>query len=358
MKRKWILPLVLVVLALGIGLRLAGNKKKIDAAKQPVDRSAFAIPVNVISTAIAAVEGSFSVPGTLEPYDHAKVMLQAQGKLANLNVDLGSRVSKGQVLGSLDVAQKQLELQAAELQLGKLKKDHDRYKDLYEGKAATEANYDDARYNYESQKVKVDQIRQQIRDAQVIAPVSGTVVAKNVEVGEYVGATTAVVEVVDVARLKAKVYISERDAYRVKEGAAVTITSEVFPGETFQGKVTFVSPRGDASHNYEVEVAVGNEKAHPLKSGTFVNVRFDTGDAVPMLAIPKNALGEGLKDAYVFVVTGDSADARVSRRELVLGREVGDRVEVLKGLQANETVVVSGQLNLVEGSKVRVTTTK
>ena len=98
MKRKWILPLVLVVLALGIGLRLAGNKKKIDAAKQPVDRSAFAIPVNVISTAIAAVEGSFSVPGTLEPYDHAKVMLQAQGKLANLNVDLGSRVSSSIII--------------------------------------------------------------------------------------------------------------------------------------------------------------------------------------------------------------------------------------------------------------------
>lgn len=358
MNRKWILPLVLIVLALGIGLRLAANKKKLDAAKQPVDRSAFAIPVNVITTAIAPVDGVFSVPGTLEPYDHAKVMVQAQGKLASLHVDLGSRVNKGQVLGSLDVAQKQLELQAAELQLEKLRKDNDRYKDLLAGKATSEASYDDVRFNFENQKVRVDQIRQQLRDAQVITPVSGTVVAKNVEVGEYVGATTAVVEVVDVNRLKAKVFISERDAYRVKEGSAVTITSEVFPGETFQGKVNFVSPRGDGSHNYEVEVAVQNEKAHPLKSGTFVNVRFDAGDAVPMLAIPKNALGEGMKNAFVYVVTGDSAESRVARRDLVLGREIGDRVEVLKGLQANETVVVSGQLNLVEGSKVRVTNNK
>ena len=166
MKRKWIFPLVLLVLALGIGLRLAANKKKLDAAKQPVDRSAFAFPVNVITTAIAPVEGGFSVPGTLEPDEHARVMVQAQGKLASLTVDLGSRVSKGQVLGSLEVAQKQLELQAAELALEKLRKDDERYRELVAGKAAPEANYDEVHFNYETQKVKVDQIRQQLRDAQ------------------------------------------------------------------------------------------------------------------------------------------------------------------------------------------------
>jgi RND family efflux transporter MFP subunit len=358
MTRKWILPTVLIVLALGIGLRLAANKKKIDAAKQPIDRSAFAIPVNTVITAIANAEGTFSVPGTLEPYDHAKVMLQAQGKLAELHVDLGSRVSKGQVLGSLDVAQRRLELQAAELQLEKLRKDDDRYRELVAGKAATQANYDDVHFQFETQKVKVDQIRQQLRDAQVTSPVNGTVVAKNVEVGEYVGANTAVVEVVDVSRLKARVFVSERDAYRVKEGNKVIITSEVFPGETFQGTVTFVSPRGDVSHSYEVELAVQNDKSHPLKSGTFINARFDASEEVPMLAIPKNALCEGLKNPYVFVVNGDSAAAHVSRRDLVLGREVGDRVEVLKGLQPDEIVVVSGQLNLVEGSKVRMTNSK
>jgi membrane fusion protein (multidrug efflux system) len=80
--------------------------------------------------------------------------------------------------------------------------------------------------------------------------------------------------VVDVSRLKAKVFVSERDAYRVKEGDAVTMTTDIYPGRDLQGKVTFVSPRGDASHNYEVEVAVENSKAHPLKSGTFINAAF------------------------------------------------------------------------------------
>ncbi len=157
----------------------------------------------------------------------------------------------------------------------KLKKDNDRYKDLYAGKAASEVSYDDARFQFENAKVKVDQIRQQLRDAQVIAPVSGTVVAKNIEVGEFVprqhrsGRSGGCCPFESLA-----VFVGEHDAYRVEQGQAVTITTDIYPGETFTGKVTFVSPRGDASHNYEVEVAVDNSKAHPLKSGTFITAAF------------------------------------------------------------------------------------
>lgn len=354
MKRKFILPIVLILLTVGVGLKLASNKKKLNAAKQPVDRSGFAIPVTVFKADARTAGAHFTVPGTLEPQEHAKVMVNAQGKLARLSVDLGSKVTKGQVLGSLDVALKELELSAAELQLGKLKKDHDRFKDLYEGKAATEANYDDARFNYESQRVKVDQIRQQLRDAQVVAPVSGIVVAKNVEVGEYVTASTAVVEVMDITQLKAKVSVSERDAYLLREGLPVKITTDVYPGETFSGVITFVSPRGDASHNYPVEVAVKNTKAHALKSGTFVNVAFDVPGTGSALMISKNALAEGMKMPYVYIVKEEGGRSRAVRRDLVLGRETGEQVEVIQGLEPGSTVVLSGQLNLIDSSLVQV----
>ncbi len=362
MKRKLILPLLLAALALGIGLKLAANKKELDAAKRPVDRSAFAFPVNVHTVALQPVDGTFSAPGTLEPHDHAKVMVQSQGKLADLSVDLGTRVAKGQVLGTLDVARTRLELQAAELNLEKLRKDEQRYRELLAGKATPESTYDDIKYNFETQKVKVDQIRQQIRDAQVVSPVAGEVVARNVEVGEYVTASTAVVEVVDVSRLKARVHVSERAAYQLQEGSSATITTDAFPGAAFPGKITFVSPHGDADHNYLVEVAVQNGKEHALKSGSFVHVKFQGSTSTPLLTIPKYALVEGRKDPYVYVV-GTAAAAedtnasvrRVERRNLVLGREAGEQLEVLQGLQPGETVVVTGQLNLVDGSRVRLT---
>lgn len=358
MNRKHILPIILLALVLGMAFKLASNKARLNAAKQPVDRSSIAIPVTVMSAAMAPVSSSFTVPGTLEPYDHAKVMLNAQGKLASLSVDLGSQVTKGQVIGSLDMAQKQLDLEAAELSLLRLKKDHDRFKELLEGKATSQMSFDDVEYQYKNAKVKVDQIRQQIRDAQLIAPVSGTVVAKNVEIGEFVSSNTAVVEVVNVTRLKAKVYVSESDAYRVLTGQAVSITTGIYPGESFPGKVTFVSPRGDVNHNYEVEVDLMNSKDHPLKSGTFVTVAFSDNAKDEALLIPKTALGEGLKDPYVFVVQSRDSTTRATKRQITLGREIGDLITVENGLHPGERLVLTGQLNLAEGALVRVTNAK
>jgi RND family efflux transporter MFP subunit len=350
MKRKFILPAVIIVTVLGFGFKLAVNKQKINAANQPVDRSAFAIPVTTLVAGETTVSGTFSVPGELEPRDQAQVMVNASGKLAYLNVELGSRVSKGQVIGSLDVKQKQLDLAAAELTMNKLKKDDARYRDLYAGKATSEASYDDVHFNYENAKVKVDLIRQQIHDAQVIAPVDGIVVKKNIEVGEYVNPGMMIVEVVDITHLKADVHVSEHEAYRLKPGHPVTITSDVFDGQVFKGKVSFVSPQGDASHNYEVEVAVENTAKHALKSGTFVNVTFDCGTAGNAILVPKTALVDGLKDPYVYVIE----NGRAVTRQLTLGREVGEQVEVLLGLNTGDVVILTGQLNLSNGSLVEV----
>jgi membrane fusion protein (multidrug efflux system) len=355
MNRKLILPIILLVVALGVAFTLASNKAKLNAAKQPVDRSAIAIPVTVMTSAMAPLSASFTVPGTLEPYDHAKVMLNAQGKLASLSVDLGSTVTKGQVIGNLDVAQKQLELEAAQLSMDRLKKDYDRFSELLEGKATSQMTYDDMEFQYENAKVRVDQIRQQIRDAQVIAPVSGTVVAKNVEVGEFVGPNTAVVELVDVTRLKAKVFVSESDAYRVRTSQPVSLTTAIYPNETFPGKVTFVSPRGDANHNYEVEVDLMNSKDFPLKSGTFITATFSDNAEGEALLIPKTALGEGLKNPYIFLVQRTDSTMRATKQEITLGREVGEQIAVVNGLEAGQTVVITGQLNLSEGTLVRIT---
>lgn len=350
MKRKLILPLVIALTVLGFGFKLAVNKKKINEANKPVDRSAFAIPVTTLTAGEAPVAGTFTVPGELEPRDQAQIMVNASGKLAYLNVELGSKVNKGQVIGSLDVKQKQLDLAAAELSMNKLKKDNERYHDLYAGKATSEASYDDVHFNYENAKVKVDLIRQQIHDAQVIAPVDGIIVKKNIEVGEYVNPGTMIVEVVDVTHLKADVHVSEHDAYRLKPGQPVTLTSDVFAGETFKGKVSFVSPQGDASHNYDVEVAVENTGKHALKSGTYINVRFDCGTAGNAILLPKTALVEGLKNPIIYVVEA----GRAATRQLTLGREVGEQVEVLSGLKTGDVVVLTGQLNLNNGSLVEV----
>jgi RND family efflux transporter MFP subunit len=350
-KRNIIITIAVVVALVAVtALKLAANKKQLTEQNKVVDRSAIAIPVSVEKAFTGNAESSFSLPATIEAGTEVNITLNASGKLIRLNVETGAHVTKGQVLGSLDNSLREINLQSAQLLADKYEKDYQRMKDLHAGNAATEVEVNNAKYNLDNAKTQVELIRQQIADATVIAPSSGVIVTKNVEEGEFVNAGTVIATIVDIAQLKAVVAVSESDVYRMTEGMTVQVRSDIFPEQAISGKVRFISPKGDENHNYKVEVAVENPAKNQLRAGTFVHVDFDLGAEVTALQIPKIALVEGMKNPYVYTVSGNKAVAR----KLVLGREIGNNIEVLQGLSAGEEVVVSGQINLAEGSLVEV----
>lgn len=351
MKKSTIVVIIAVLaLAGAIAFVLVRNKKEIDSRNKVVDRSAIAVPVSVTKAFVGSAGDKFILPAVTQAENEADVVVNAQGKLTNLNIRLGSVVSKGQVLGSVDAKLKELNLKATSLTEEKLRKDYERYNELYKGNAATEANVTDVKYNYENTKVQLDQIRQQIADANIVAPISGTIVKKNLEEGEFVNPGTVIASIVDVSKLKAQVMVSESDVYKLKAGAAVNVTTDIFPGKTFKGTIRYISPQGDDSHNYPVEITLSNDSRASIKAGTFIRVAFDVAGNTNTLQIPKIALVEGLKNPYVYVLNGNKAVAI----KLVLGREIGENVEVLSGLNEGEEVISSGQINLTEGSTVSV----
>jgi RND family efflux transporter MFP subunit len=352
-KRIIIISSVLVILIL-IGATLARNKKKIQASNKVVDRSSIAIPVSVFAASETPIQGAFTLPAIVQPVEEANVSINASGKLKSLNIELGTHVNKGQVIGSIDNSLKELNLSSSQLLLEKYQTDYQKYKDLYAGKAATEVEYNNAKYNYDNAKVQVAQIKQQIADGQVVSPLNGVIVKKNVNEGEFVNLGTVIASVVDVSKLKANVMVSEKEAYRLKTGLPVTITSDVYPGKSFKGSIRYISPKGDESHNYLVEVSFENTGAVALKAGTFVRAEFDLGSNGSALQIPKKALVEGMKNPYVYIADGNRAVVR----KLTLGREIGENVEVLSGLNPGEQVVTGGQINLGDSSLIQIVNTK
>lgn len=354
MKKNIIIIIAALAVIALIGFTLAKNKKKINEANKVVDRSSVAVPVFTIKVQEAVISGQFSLPAKVEPVNEADIAINSSGKLKHLNIDLGSQVKKGQVIGSIDNSLKQLNLQSTQLLVDKYERDFNNYKELYKGKAASENDYTNAKYNYENAKTQAAQIKQQIEDGNLVAPVSGTIVKKNVEEGEFVNVGSVVASVVDISKLKANVLVSEKDIYRLSPNMPVTILCDIYPGKTFKGNVRYISPKGDESHNYQVEVTVENNNSAQLKAGTFVRVKFDVKNNNKALQIPKNALVEGLKNPYVYVANGNKAEVR----KLVLGRESGENIEVLNGLAAGEEVIISGQINLTEGSMIAVTANK
>ncbi|MGM9510445.1 efflux RND transporter periplasmic adaptor subunit [Larkinella sp. GY13] len=349
--KKTTIIVVIAVLAVTslIGFRLAANKKTIDEKNQMPTNTNTAIPVTVAPVAEGAVSQQLVKTGNLIPFKEADITATTAGKVTQVNFDLGSSIRQGATLVQLDNKLKELSLEATRLNIEKLKKDVTRYTTLLAGNATTEIQLNETKYNYENAVNQAEQIQKQIADANVKAPISGRIVKKNIEPGEYITVGTVLGTVLDVARLKVQVPVNESDVYRLREGQTVRVSADVFPGKTFSGRISYIAPQGTEEHNYPVEITIDN--AGGLKAGTFVNVDFSQKSNQKALQIPRMALVESIKNPYVYVVNGNA----VQKRIIKVGREFDDSIEVLEGLSAGDQVVTTGQLNLSDGKTVQIT---
>ncbi|ADB39719.1 efflux RND transporter periplasmic adaptor subunit [Spirosoma linguale] len=350
MKRGLVAAAILVVVVLAIALTLSANKKKIDVSNQPVNRTNVPVSVAIETAQMQPVNTSMSLPAVLKPYEEAKLNAQMAGMISHLTIVLGAHVTKGQVVGQIDTKLTELNLQAAELSRQKLNQDYIRAKELQEGNAGLEVNTLNAKNSVDNAAIQVDQIRQQLANAKLIAPVSGIVTTKNLSAGEYVSPGVAIATITNVNPLKAAVFVNENQIYTLKPGQAASLTADVFPGRAFSGKILFVNPKGDDNHNYQVDLVVTNTADLALKAGTNVTVIFGNQTRTSALQISKRALVQDQKQLYVYLAAGNRAKA-VS---IATGRELGDRIEVLSGLRVGDQVVVSGQINLRDGSPIAV----
>jgi len=348
MKKSLIITVSLLALVGFIAFKLYNNKQKIEANKVTIDRTIIPVAVSTIKADYLPYDGKVNLPANLELNNEATLSIGVQGKIEKLGIEVGSRVFQGQVIGKLDVKLKQINLKANELTLAKLEKDLQRNSDLLKGNAGTELSVINSKYDVENTRIQIEQVKQQIADGNIIAPISGVVTSRKLMAGEYVNPGTVIATIVDDVHLKAVVFVNEKDVYQLKVGQAASITSDVFPNKTFVGHVKFISPKGDENHNYRVELQLNT---NTLRAGTYVMVGFDLGRRASLLQIPKLALVEGTKNPYVYVVQ----DKVAKIQKITVGREVGENIEVVSGLQAGQEVVTSGQINLTNGSKITKT---
>ena len=339
----------MVVIAAAIAFQLTRNKKKINDANQPKQESNIEIPVFTTIIGRQPIEQSVIKTGNLIPIREADINAMMSGRLIAINFQLGSNVSQGAAVAKIDNQQLMLNIKAAELQRDQAKRDYDRYKALFEGDAAPEINYQTAQLQYDNAVNQISILQKQLGDFNVKAPISGTVITKLKEPGEFVGAGAPLGHIVDISSLKAIVKVSESDIYKMKMGQSVKIQTDVYGDAVFDGKITFISAKGDATHNYDVEVSLKNNQKYPLKAGTFVNVDFSQESSESILSIPRGALIESTQNPYVYVVE----NGIVVSRPVVISREFGNNLEIIDGLKEGEVVITSGQVNVKPGLKVR-----
>ena len=349
MKRKYIVSIILIAVIGLIAYKLTVNKKQIDETNQPEKKMAVKIPVKYAAAKEQLLELSIVKTGNLAPFKESKVITTSSGILQKVRFELGDFVHQGQVLAIMDNRTAQLDLQKAESNFTKLKADLQTYTELYEGKAATKEKVNEVRQNYNDAQIQVEQIKKQMSDASVKAPTSGTISAKNMEEGVFANAGSEIAMIINLSRTKVQVNLTEAEVYQIKQGQSVKITTDVYPDGVFPGKVSFISPQADATHNYMAEIMIENTQKSPLRSGTFVYADFSQKSKQNILVIPREALTESVKNASVYLIGQDS---HVVLKPVQPGREMGAFIEIISGLKAGDRVVTSGQINLKSGTEV------
>lgn len=347
--KKIITIVVILGVAALIVLRLTSNHKKINA-KQNVSTDIGYVSVETAEVKPMTMDKQLSLVGYLDPFVEVNVAAEAQGNITMLKADLGAHVSQGTVLALIDSKQKQLALKQAQISLKKITKDLARYKSLFQGGSATEQQVDEAQISYENAQIQEQIAEKQLSDATVKSPINGIITKKQVEQGSFVNVGNTIATIVNIDQMKIKLNVSESNVYQLNVGDKAAITTDIYPQAIFTGKVTFISPKGDEAHNYQVELQIPNNGKNKLKAGTFVTVNFDLPKRSNTLFIPREALQGSDKDAKVYI-----AEDGIAKLRSVVVKGANDKyLEVISGVKAGEKVVISGQVNLSDGKKIKV----
>jgi len=348
--KKIIAGVLVLLLIVAVGFKLNSNYQKINSTKKL--NSGISSVINVQTYVIKPMEinQAINLVGTLSANSEVSIVAEAEGKINSLNLKPGQTKGKGSIIATIDNKLKHLNVRSAQVALAKQKRDLFRYENLIKGGGATQQQLDDARTSYENALITLKQNQKQLADATIKSPISGVIIKKLIDKGAFVNVGTAIASIVDISKLKIKLNVSESNVYEIKVGEEAHITTDVYPGVTFSGRVTFVSAEGDENHNYDVEIMMPNSSKHRLKAGTFANVIIDQPAVGEKLYIPREALQGSTRNAQVYVA--EKGKARLRKIEV---REANNQyLEVLSGLSEGEVVVTTGQINLEDGKSIKV----
>ena len=264
-------------------------------------------------TAVAApVQLAEEFTSEIEPYKENDITPAASGvHIDRILVEVGDPVRQGQLIVTLDPTQYTQQL----VQLKTVEDDYNK------------------------------------KNIEVHSPITGVVTARNYESGDLFAAQP-ILHIMQIDPLKVVANISEQYFRNVKVGMPVDLKVDIFPGETFPGTVSLIYPALDpATRTFKVEVKVPNAK-RTLRPGMFARTGFNMGEKegvmVPDVAVQKQV---GTAERFLYVIKGDSV---AERRRVEVGRQVGDRVDILSGVAPGERVAVTALSKLFDGAKVEV----
>ena len=349
--------LMTVLIALGIFSLTACQKEKKAEPERLVN-------VRVWPAEIKKVQPYLETTGTLKADEEVVVSSEVDGLIRKIHVDEGMPVHARTLLAEINETDYQLDwkrseaaYKQAQASLANAQAEYKRKDALYQEELITKQQFDDiftraalAEAELERAKATLAISREKLVRTKIYSPLVGAVKEKKVSAGDYVRNGTPLFQLIKIDPLKLNFTITEKDVAGLKIGQDVNFTVDAFPGKEFKGKVSLLYPNvEERTRTLQAEAMVPNGN-RVLKPGYFARIQIFTQAARESVIVPITALIYDGPVIRVFVVSGNKAQERIIKT----GNKYGEYVEILKGLQEKEQVVVVGQNNLSEGVKINV----
>jgi RND family efflux transporter MFP subunit len=341
-------------LCLILGMETAALAGFIGCSAKKTDATASAaaenISVSVVNPEKKTVQGALTLNGTIRTENEVNVVAETSGKVVKLYAETGMRVEKGDILAQIEDELKQASYKTAQAAYDKSKSDLSKAQDLFAQKVISDSELQGSKLAFASSESQLLGAKKDYENAKVRAPQGGIVTQRNVTVGSMLSPGSPVCHIVDTDNLKLTVQVGERDVLKVRVDQSVVITSDMYDGVTFSGKIRSVSPKGDSALTFPVEISIHSDARRPLYDGMSARALINLG-AKSILAIPRASIVGTREAPQVFVVK----DGIARLVDVSTGSEYGTDIEILKGLTKDDQVVSAGQNNLNDGSSVSVT---
>lgn len=332
----------IVWLLAAVAVLTACVSKKKDAGTATADKGVLTKSAAAVS---APVELTEVFTSEIEPYKENDITPAASGvHIDRILVEVGDAVQAGQLLVTLDPTQYTQQL----VQLRTIEDDYNRLRPVFEAGGISAQQIEQAKAQLDVQREVVANLKKNI---EYRSPITGVVTARNAEAGDLLTGQP-ILHVMQIEPLKVIVNISEQYYPQVKVGMPVDLKVDIFPDETFTGTVSLIYPALDpATRTFKVEVRVPNPR-RMLRPGMFARTTFDMGQKqgtlVPDVAVQKQV---GTAERYLYVIVGDTL---AERRSVEVGRQVGDRVDILRGVEPGERVATTAFSRLFDGARVEI----
>jgi len=362
---------VVGVLAFGMLSRLKNQANLRNAVAQTS-----APPVSVVLPKHGAPVEEITLPGNVQPFISSPIYARTDGYLKKWYFDIGAHVKTGQLLAVIDApevdqqlaqAKSTLATAQANLELAQITKD--RYTTLFTKHAVPQQDRDNAIGNYNADKATVDADQASVQRyaalvafEKVYAPFDGVITARNTDIGDLInsGSTTAnktdMFHMAQTDTLRVYVNVPEEFSRGVKPGQTETdITLAEFPGRRFQGKLVRTADAINAStRTLLVEVDVPNPTSTALFAGSYAEVHLKVAAQNPTYIVPSNTLLFRTQNLQVGVVE----DGKVVLKNVTPGRDFGNEIEIVAGLNDSDHVIVNPSDSLVNGEAVQIVNAK